>query len=413
MGDRAGNFERGSGRTVSAAFRKYLEAYNGGPRVADRDFQFSLATAEQLLEPYKLDGPELTRPFFSAHILHLARLRDAGVLIFDGGEDPVSPERFESMLTVGTGGYAAALEKGVPPTHLLVLDPADDSLRRVPTDPPAVVVRVADSFAKWYRKVKPKRTAGRKTTTASAAAKKPKRAAKPPTPATLLAAYKRKHKVTLPPAYTKFIKAYDGAAPVVGPEGTPWLMATVAELADPATGTIPGADGKPLPVVRLTKVIADELRAQKSLKAIPVWGDEKKKFTFARFAKGVCIGHANGDPLFLDPTDGHSVWGYSREGQYVGPVADSFALFLKPKPKKAAAPKKTTAKRKTTAAGTKRKPRKAATPSTAAEPVVVEPSAELQPPPRKRTSRAKAEAPAKPKPPAKPKAAAKPRAKAA
>ena len=411
MGDRVAEFERASGRTVSAGYRKFLVAYNGGPRVSDGDLVFSLATAEQLLEPYKLDGPELVRPFFSAHIVHLARLRDAGVLIFDGGDDPVSPERFEPMLTVGTGGYAAALETGVPPTHLLVLDPADDSLRLVPMDPPAAVRRVADSFAKWYRKVKAKRTAGRKP--ASAAAAKPKRARKPPTPATLLAAFKRKHKLTLPPAYTKFIKSYDGSAPVAGPDGTPWLLATVAELTDPATGTVAGADGKPLPVVRLTKLIAEQLRAQSATKSIPVWGSEKKKFILSRLAKAICIGHANGDPLFLDPSDGHSVWGYSREGQYVGPVADSFALFLKPKPKKAAKPKRTVAKRKTTtrtpktsatnsASAAKRKPRK---PPAAPADVTLAPATATEPATPKVAPKRKA--------PPKPKAPAKPRARAA
>jgi hypothetical protein len=351
MGERAENFERCSGREVSRGYRTFLDSYDGGPRLPDGtlpEFQYTLATAGQLLEPYTLEGTDLTRPYFSAHILHLARLRDAGVLIFDGSDEPVSPERFDSMLTIGTGSCAAAWEKGLPPTHLLVLDPADDSLRCVPTEPPAVVRRVADSFAAWVKKAKRK-----PTKRPAAKGKTGQRAAKAPTPATLLASFKRKNNLTLPSAYAKFVKGYDGAAPVNGPDGTPWIMATLAELTDPQTGTVTGLDGTRLPAVRVTKVIADELRAQK-LKSVPVWGEAKKKFTLARLAKAVSVGHANGDPLFLDPTTKHTVWGYCREGRYVGKVADSFALFLKPKPAKKKAARKTTKARKP-AAG--RKPR--------------------------------------------------------
>jgi hypothetical protein len=352
MGERAENFERCSGREVSRGYRTFLDGYDGGegvngaPRLPDGalpDFQYKLATAGQLLEPYTLEGTDLTRPYYSAHILHLARLRDAGVLIFDGSSEPVSPERFESMLTIGAGSCAAAWEKGLPPTHLLVLDPADDSLRCVPTEPPAVVRRVADSFTSWLKKAKrkpPKRAAAKGKTS--------KRAPKAPTPATLLASFKRKNNLTLPPAYAKFVKAYDGAAPVKGPDGTPWVMATLAELTDPQTGTVTGLDGTRLPAVRVTKVIADELRAEK-LKSVPVWGEAKKKFTLARLAKAVSIGHANGDPLFLDPTTKHSVWGFCREGKYVGKVADTFALFLKPKPAKKAKAARKTSGRKATA----------------------------------------------------------------
>jgi hypothetical protein len=362
MGERAENFERCSGRTVSRGYRTFLNTYDGGDgaqpqRLPDGElpeFQYSLATAGQLLEPYTLEGTDLTRPYYSAHVLHLARLRDAGVLIFDGSSDPVSPERFDSMLTIGAGSCAAAWEKGLPPTHLLVLDPADDSIRCVPTEPPAVIRRVADSFAAWLKKAKRK-----PTKRPAAKGKATKRAPKAPTPATLLAALKRKNNLTLPPAYAKFIKTYDGAAPMTGPDGTPWIMATLAELTHPQTSTITGLDGAKLPAVRVTKVIADQLRAEK-LKSVPVWGEAKKKFTLARLAKAVSVGHANGDPLFLDPTAKHSVWGYCRESRCVGKVADSFALFLKPKPPKKKAARKSTKARKP---ATARKPRKAVKPA--------------------------------------------------
>src|SRR5215208_5418849 len=149
MGDRAEIFERSSGRSLPATYRTFINRFDGGPHFkeaagkdakhtdASQALEYRLLTADELLAPYSLDGSDLLRPFFSAHILHLARMRDAGVLIFDGAAGPVSPERFESMDTVGVGAPANVWQRSEPPTHLLVLDPADGSLRAVPTDPPA------------------------------------------------------------------------------------------------------------------------------------------------------------------------------------------------------------------------------------------------------------------------------------
>jgi hypothetical protein len=348
MGERAENFERSSGRSLPATYRTFINAYDGGPRARDAELglEFRLSTAEELLAPYTLDGTAITRPFFSAHILHLARLRDSGVLIFDGGSTGVSPERFESMNTIGVGASASAWEQNQPPTHLLVLDPADGSLRCVPIDPPAVVRKVADSFARWVKAAmrKPRKATSKKSTAAQAQAK-PKKAPKPPTPATILAAFKRKNKLTLPLPYAKFLKAHDGNATFPGPGGEPWSLATLAELADPATGTAQTPEG-PVPAFRLTRVYADAIKNESGANSVPVYGS-KKKFTLARLRKGLCVGHCNGDPMFLDPTTKYSVWGYCREGKYVGKLADTFALFLKPKVKKVTTRKTST--RKTTA----------------------------------------------------------------
>lgn len=365
MGDRADHFELCSGRTLPAGYRTFLEACSGGNRVVDGEdgFQYTLATSEQLLAPYTLDGTGLTRPFFSAHILHLARLRDAGVLIFDGGAEPVSPERFESMNTIGTGGYAASLDRGLPPTHLLVLDPADGSLRCVPTDPPAAVRRVADSFEKWFKKAsrKPRKTAKAPAAKSKAMSKaKPK----PPTPATVLGAFKKKNKLTLPLAYAKLLKAHDGTKTFTGPAGEQWTLATLAELADPRLGAAQTACGDRIAAIRLTRVFADAVQAEQGVKFVPVYGT-KLKFTLARLRKGVCIGHCNGDVLFLDPTTKYSVWGYSREGRYVGKVADRFAEFVRPKlkkPKGRKSPARPRVRRKTRASAANAAPRAARAP---------------------------------------------------
>ena len=341
MGERSENFERSSGRSLPGGYRTFINTFDGGPRLkestAEGALEYRLSTADELLAPYTLDGTGMTRPFFSAHILHLACLRDAGVLIFDGGTDPVSPERFESMNTIGVGNTAPAWEQSLPPTHLLVLDPADGSLRCVPTDPPAVVRKVADSFDKW---LKAARRTPRKTTAKSPKSKAKPKKTKAPTPTTILAAFKRKNKLTLPPAYAKFLKAHDGAQTFPGPASEQWSLATLAELADPQIGFAETPAGR-IPAFRLTKVYADSVQNEHGAKFVPVYGT-KTKFTLARLRKGLCVGHCNGDPLFLDPTTKYSVWGYSRDGRYVGKVADSFATFLKPKAKKA--PRRKTAR---------------------------------------------------------------------
>ena len=46
---------------------------------------------------------------------------------------------------------------------------------------------------------------------------------------------------------------------------------------------------------------------------------------------GNAYSNPNGDPLFLDPSDKHSVWTYSQDGQNVAKVANSFPAFIKPK----------------------------------------------------------------------------------
>jgi hypothetical protein len=89
-----------------------------------------------------------------------------------------------------------------------------------------------------------------------------------------------------------------------------------------------------MPFVRCTRSFADLLKGQ-GAKSVPVKGEAKKKFSLARLAKGVCFGVSNGDPLFLDPTNGHSVWAYSQENSTVERVADGFAEFVKPKAVKA------------------------------------------------------------------------------
>ena len=49
---------------------------------------------------------------------------------------------------------------------------------------------------------------------------------------------------------------------------------------------------------------------------------------FCRVEKGFVIGTENGDYLYLDPTDDHSVWIYFHDGGDVLRIADSFTAFM-------------------------------------------------------------------------------------
>ena len=341
MEDRTPILEQAAGVVLPADYKKFLAKYAGGAKLADDKLRYSLATAEVLAAPFPFDQPRIDRPLFEAHFIYLGRLRDAGVLVFDGGNDPVAPDHFAKMITIGFGERPDAPEHGVPPTHVVVLDPADGSVRLVPIDPPAVVRRLADSFAKWHRKVKVKPKAkaaprgkdakGKPAAKMTKATRKPK-VIKPPTKAAVLAALAKQQKLKLPAPYERFLKSKTAKPEVVTPDGRLWRLATPDELAETSYSFTETAAAKPVPFVRCTRAFADLLKAGQNLKAVPIVGEKKKKFTLARLRKGVCVGASDGDPVFLDPSDEHSVWTYSQDQMTVAKVAASFAKFIKPRP---------------------------------------------------------------------------------
>ena len=346
MEERTHILERAAGVELPADYKKFLAAYEGGAPLADERMRYSLATAEVLAAPFPFDHPRMDRPLFEAHFVYLGRMRDAGVLVFEGST-PVTPDRFAKMITIGFAERPDALEAGLPPTHVVVLDPADGSVRLVPIDPPAVVRRVADSFGKWFRqmsrkpKAKPAAKVGAKAPRAGKTAKSASAAAgaktakkKAPAAPTGLPLLKKQQRLTLPAAYEKFLKSKHATWQVVQPDGRIWDLATGDELAETCYSLTEFASAKPMPFVRCTRSFADLLKGH-GAKSVPVKGEAKKKFSLARLAKGVCVGVSNGDPLFLDPTNGHSVWAYSQENSTVERVADGFAEFVKPKAVKA------------------------------------------------------------------------------
>ena len=339
MEERTHILERAAGVELPADYRKFLNAYEGGARLSDGTMRFSLATADVLAAPFPFDQPRIDRPLFEAHFIYLGRLRDAGVLVYEGSA-PVSPDRYAKMVTIGFSERPDALEHGLPPTHVVVLDPADGSVRLVPIDPPAVVRRVGDSFTKWFRAVSKvaraePAAAAKKTAKAGARGKAaPASKQAPAKKADVLATLKKQQKLTLPPAVERRLKSKTASRQVVTPAGRVWTLATPDELAETSYSLTESAAAKPLPFVRCTRAFADLLKASKGVKAVPVARTEKQQFTLARLRKGVCVGASNGDPLFLDPSDKYSVWTYSQDTSTVERLADNFAAFVKPKREK-------------------------------------------------------------------------------
>lgn len=335
MEDRTHILEQAAGVILPADYKKFLAKYAGGAKLTDETLRYSLATAEVLAAPFPFDQPRIDRPLFEAHFIYLGRLRDAGVLVFEGSV-PTAPDHYARMITIGFGERPDALEAGLPPTHVIVLDPADSSIRLVPIDPPAVVRRVADTFGKWFRKLNAKpraKTASRgKKTTTRAGAKSKVVKKKTPAKVDVLTTLKKQQKLKLPAPYERFLKSKTAKHQIETADGRSWQLGTPEELAETSYSLTETAAAKPVPFVRCTRSFADLLKAGQGIKAVPIVGEAKKKFTLARLRKGVCVGASRGDPLFLDPSDKHSVWTYSQDNSTVAKVAASFAAFIKPKP---------------------------------------------------------------------------------
>jgi hypothetical protein len=336
MEERSHILGRAAGVELPADYRKFLNGYQGGARLTDGAMRFSLATAEVLAAPFPFDTPRIDRPLFEAHYIYLGRLRDAGVLAYEGAV-PVTPDRYAKMITIGFAERPDALDAGLPPTHVVVLDPADGSIRLVPIEAPAVVRRVADSFGRWFRAVSkaPRAKAAAtkaKTVKGKKAAKKV--VAKKPKKEDVLAQLKRQQKLTLPAAVERRLKSKTAKRQVATATGRVWTLATPEDLAETSYSLTESAAARPLPFVRCTRAFADLLKAGRDgrpgVKAVKIVGEKKKQFTLARLRKGVCVGASNGDPLFLDPSDKHSVWTYSQDTSTVERLADSFEKFVKP-----------------------------------------------------------------------------------
>lgn len=98
------------------------------------------------------------------------------------------------------------------------------------------------------------------------------------------------------------------------------------------------------PRVRLTETIRfnrDQVPYHAQLTAyVKMWsalghdsanGPKRSRFPYSRLANCVTIGSDNGDPLFVDPSDGYSVWmlHHDSESGEVQPLAPSLQEWIK------------------------------------------------------------------------------------
>lgn len=124
----------------------------------------------------------------------------------------------------------------------------------------------------------------------------------------------------LPGAYKAFVVPLEASAEVPDPAKGVWLLRTVSALLEPSD-----VDGNTQPFVQVLAAYAKTLRE--------FMGDstadrDGNPFGLDRLAGCVAIGRENTETLFLDPSDGFSVWCFYPDGGDVRKLSDSFDAWL-------------------------------------------------------------------------------------
>jgi len=124
----------------------------------------------------------------------------------------------------------------------------------------------------------------------------------------------------LPTEYRTFLESHTGKQPYEF-EGVDWWLATSDKLLENVN-----IDGNEYPYIQ-------QLRGYASTIAELFGGDattddDGNDFTFARLEAGLAFATGNGDVLFLDPSDGFSVWCFHHDGGDVENHAASFGDWI-------------------------------------------------------------------------------------
>jgi hypothetical protein len=124
----------------------------------------------------------------------------------------------------------------------------------------------------------------------------------------------------LPADYKKFLQTHDGEAEYIFDDVDGWRFFATEELTE---------------VIRINreKVMNIYLLQAFAKSARDHGGDatedqDGEPYALERLAAGLAIGDNNGDVVFLDPEDSHSVWLFHHDGADVERLADSFAQWL-------------------------------------------------------------------------------------
>lgn len=124
----------------------------------------------------------------------------------------------------------------------------------------------------------------------------------------------------LPSDYATFLESHSGKQPYEF-DDVEWWLATSVELLENVN-----IDGEEYPYIH-------QLRGYANTMAEFVDGGatedaDGNDFEFARLEAGLAIGTGDGDVLFLDPSDGYSVWCFYHDGGDVEQQSASFADWL-------------------------------------------------------------------------------------
>jgi len=125
----------------------------------------------------------------------------------------------------------------------------------------------------------------------------------------------------LPSDYLEFLKSHDGESSYTFGELDSWWLSTEEALLQTVN-----FDGQKRPAIYMLQSVVVSLKKHGEVDAVE--DQDGEEFSLDRLAGGLAIGDNNGDVMFLDPSDGFSVWLYHHDGFDVERLAGSFSEWL-------------------------------------------------------------------------------------
>ena len=126
----------------------------------------------------------------------------------------------------------------------------------------------------------------------------------------------------LPSDYLEFLKTHSGENSYTYDDLDSWWLSTEKELLQTVN-----VDGKKRPSIYQLASVVESLKKHGEGDAVP--DQDGEEFSLDRLAGGLAIGDNNGDTLFLDPSDGFSVWLFHHDGCDVERLAGSFGEWIR------------------------------------------------------------------------------------
>jgi len=133
----------------------------------------------------------------------------------------------------------------------------------------------------------------------------------------------------LPAEYTAFLESHSNDLRYEYDDEDGWELAASKELLESIN-----INGKKHPYIHQLRGFTATLRGV--FPGDATTDDNGEDYAFDRLEAGLAIGDQNSDTIFLDPSDGFSVWCFRHDGGYVQKLEKSFAKWLsKAKPDEA------------------------------------------------------------------------------